>query len=246
MTNKFSPKSLFSFAFSVKTIHVYLSLIFDRSSPVKEPASHTVTEVEKEEPFESESDKASSTKEPSAEEPNEKKQTGKVATEKPAPEKVPSEKPQKPRKIKRLGVKTEKLGTKTKDNKKSNVENSEQATENNKHAEEVDDGWNDNDFTDDFSTEKKNDKKSDTTPGGDGDWGWDSWADNFISQATNKVTNLMETVEGQLGIPDPNNLAKNIKAAELERENKLKESSPKYNIGSDPPAPQEQPKGMFS
>lgn len=42
----------------------------------------------------------------------------------------------------------------------------------------------------------------------DSGWGWDSWADNFISSAASKVSNILETVEEQLGIPDPVEMAK--------------------------------------
>ena len=41
-------------------------------------------------------------------------------------------------------------------------------------------------------------------------WGWDSWADNFIAQAGTKVATMIESVEEQLGIPDPYIVAKNI------------------------------------
>ena len=39
------------------------------------------------------------------------------------------------------------------------------------------------------------------------DWGWDSWADDFISQATNTVSSLLVKVEDHLGIPDPSEMA---------------------------------------
>ena len=42
------------------------------------------------------------------------------------------------------------------------------------------------------------------------DWGWDNWADDFIIQAAGKVSNLLETVEGQLGIPDPAQMAEAV------------------------------------
>ena len=42
----------------------------------------------------------------------------------------------------------------------------------------------------------------------DSGWGWDSWADNFISNAASKVSNILESVEEQLGIPDPAEMAK--------------------------------------
>eukprot|EP00111_Clytia_hemisphaerica_P018752 TCONS_00055461-protein len=40
-----------------------------------------------------------------------------------------------------------------------------------------------------------------------GDWGWDSWADDFLIQAAGKVSNMLESVEDQLGIPDPTKMA---------------------------------------
>ena len=49
-------------------------------------------------------------------------------------------------------------------------------------------------------------------------WGWDSWADDFIVQAAGKVTNLLETVEGQLGIPDPAKMAKAVSTEEADQE----------------------------
>ena len=42
----------------------------------------------------------------------------------------------------------------------------------------------------------------------DSGWGWDSWADDFISSAASKVSNILESVEEQLGIPDPVEMAK--------------------------------------
>ena len=70
-----------------------------------------------------------------------------------------------------------------------------------------------------LDSEKKDAKSTDHTEGNKneglptnvestGDWGWDSWADDFISSAASKVTNILETVEGQLGIPDPMEMAK--------------------------------------
>ncbi|XP_065667514.1 protein FAM114A2 [Hydra vulgaris] len=43
------------------------------------------------------------------------------------------------------------------------------------------------------------------------DWAWDSWAEDIIQQATNKVTVLVESLEDKLGIPDPVEMAKFIK-----------------------------------
>lgn len=51
---------------------------------------------------------------------------------------------------------------------------------------------------------------------GQEDWGWDSWADDFISQTANKVSSLLETVEHQLGIPDPKEVAETIRKDEVE------------------------------
>ena len=39
-------------------------------------------------------------------------------------------------------------------------------------------------------------------------WGWETWAEDFVVQATSKVSDLLEKVENQLGIPDPNEMAK--------------------------------------
>ena len=64
------------------------------------------------------------------------------------------------------------------------------------------------------------DKGSDETS-----WGWDSWTDNIISQATMTVSSLLENVEEQLGIPDPAQLAQNLKAAECETEANKEECS---------------------
>ena len=52
--------------------------------------------------------------------------------------------------------------------------------------------------------------------GTDNSLGWDSWADDFISNATTKITTLMETVEGQLGIPDPALIAQNLNNLKIE------------------------------
>ena len=56
--------------------------------------------------------------------------------------------------------------------------------------------------------------KSNTPTNTNDEWGWDNWADDFIVQAAGKVSNLLETVEGQLGIPDPAKMAKAVSAEE--------------------------------
>ena len=71
-------------------------------------------------------------------------------------------------------------------------------------------------------------------PSGNDGWGWDDWADDFISQAAGKVSNLLETVEGQLGIPDPKQMAHVVT-----KENKDYENQIKAEIEDNQPAPQE-------
>jgi len=68
-------------------------------------------------------------------------------------------------------------------------------------------------MSDSFSLKEETaDNENSSTAG----WGnWDTWADDFIADAATKVSNLLETVEGQLGIPDPVEMAKTVKAETL-------------------------------
>ena len=53
-------------------------------------------------------------------------------------------------------------------------------------------------------------------------WGWDSWADDFLYQASNKVSSLLEKVEDQLGIPDPTEMAHLANARNVEAKDGFK------------------------
>lgn len=92
---------------------------------------------------------------------------------------------------------------------------------------------------------KKKSEANQLKTSSDNDWGWDSWADDFIIQAAGKVSNFLENVEGQLGIPDPTKMAEvvtkeeknestvnresNSLSKEIERNQLQPQASPKTN-----------------
>lgn len=73
------------------------------------------------------------------------------------------------------------------------------------------------------------------------EWGWDNWADDFIVQAAGKVSNLLETVEGQLGIPDP---AKMAKAVSTEEQIANSAATNQHQQKQQPQKPKEQQKSV--
>uniref|UniRef100_T2M4B3 Protein FAM114A2 n=1 Tax=Hydra vulgaris TaxID=6087 RepID=T2M4B3_HYDVU len=80
------------------------------------------------------------------------------------------------------------------------------------------------------------------------DWAWDSWAEDIIQQATNKVSVLVESLEDKLGIPDPVEMAKFIKEESesnftLDNLNSVKENA---NCISEKPLETNAPSSGFS